>query len=120
MRVGHIGAEDGENDLGLVAETVREGRAQRAVGEPAGEDCILGGAALTTEERTRNLAGGVGTLFHVDREREEIHARLHVLGGVGGGQHSGATHRGENGAHALLSKLARLERQGLVGTGNGT
>ncbi len=85
VRVGHVGAEDGEHDLGLVAEAIGEGGAQRAVGEPAGEDCVLGGAAFTTEERTRDLAGGVGTLFHVDREREEVHARLHVFRGVGRG-----------------------------------
>ena len=120
MRVGHVGADDGEDDLDLVAEPVREGGAQRAVGEAAGEDGILGRAAFTTEERARDLAGGVGTLFDVDGQREEVGAGTDVLGRVGGGEDSGATQGCNDGAHALLSKLAGLERQGLVGTGEGT
>ena len=78
------------DDLGLVAEAVGERRAQRAVGEPAGEDRVLGRTALTTEERTGDLAGGVRTLLDVDRQGEEVDAGTHVLGGVGGGEHDGA------------------------------
>ncbi|CAB4852163.1 unannotated protein [freshwater metagenome] len=119
VRVGHIGAEDREHDLGLVAETIRKCGAKRPVGEAAGEDRVLGGAAFTTEERTRDLAGRIGPLFHVDREGEELHPRLHVLGGVGRGQHRGAAQGGNDGTHALLSKLAGLERQGFVRASNG-
>ena len=75
VRVVLVGADHGGDDLGLVAEAVGERRAQRPVGEAAGEDRVLGRAAFTTEERAGDLAGGVGTLFDVDRQREEVHAR---------------------------------------------
>ena len=95
----------GQHDLGLVAEPVGERRAQRAVGETAGEDGVLGGTALTTEERAGDLAGGVGPLLDVDRQREEVRARADVLGGVGGGQHGGATEAGDDGALLCWASL---------------
>ena len=118
MRVGLVGAEDGEHHLHLVAEAIGEGGTQRAVGETAGEDGVFGGAAFTTEERTGDLAGGVGTLFHVDGEREEVGAGAHVFGGIGSREHRGATNRTDDGTLALLSQFAGLERQCLVGTRN--
>ena len=74
VRVRLVGAEHGRDDLRLVAETLRERRAQRPVGESAREDRVLGRATFTTEERAGDLAGGVGTLFDVNRQREEVHA----------------------------------------------
>ena len=107
-----------EHDLGLVAESLREGGAQRPVGEATREDRVLGGPAFTTEERTRDLAGCVRTLFDVDRQWEEIRPRTYVLGGVGGGQHRGAANAGHHRALTLLGKFACLEGQGLVSTRN--
>ena len=88
-----VGADDGGDDLRLVAEAVGERRAQRAVGEPAGEDGVLGGTALTAEERAGDLAGGVRPLLDVDGEGEEVDAGAHVAGGVRRRQHGGAADR---------------------------
>ena len=99
MGVLHVDTEDGEHDLGLVAVAVGEGGAQRAVGEATGQDGLLARATFTTEERTGDLAGGVGALFHVDREREEVDAVTHGAGGVGGGEHGGAADCCDNCAH---------------------
>ena len=120
VRVGHVGAEDGEDHLGLVTEALGERRPQRTVGEATSEDRVLGGAAFTTEERTGDLAGSVRTLLDVDREREEVGAGTDVLGSVRGGEDRGSADAGHHGTLALLSQLAGLERQGLVGARNGT
>ena len=118
VRVGLVGTDDGDHDLGLVAEAVGEGRAQRAVGEAAGEDRILGRAAFTAEERAGDLAGRVR---HAPRRRSSA------------GRSPFPVERpwrrwrwpapmvrpmdANDGALALLSQLACLERQGLVGPG---
>ena len=109
VRVLLVGAEDGRDDLGLVAEAVGERRAQRAVGEAAGEDGVLGRTAFTAEERAGDLAGGVRPLLDVDRQREEVDARTDVVGGVGGGQDRRAADGGDDGALALRGQLAGLE-----------
>ena len=85
MRVFLVGADDSCNDLCLVAEPVGERRAQRPIGEATGEDGVLGWAAFTTEERAGDLASGIGTLFNVDSQREEVHAVSHALCGIGRG-----------------------------------
>ncbi len=81
-----VGADDGVDDLGLVAEAVGERRAQRAVDEAAGQDGLLARAALTTEEGAGDLARGVGPLLDVDRQGEEVDALTNAVGGVGGGR----------------------------------
>ena len=120
MRIHLIGADDGEDDLHLVAESVGERRAKRAVGQTAGKDGLLGGAAFATEERTGDLAGGVGALLDVDREREEVDAGAYVLRCVGRGEHDALADGGDDSALALEGQFARLKGQGLVGGPNGT
>ena len=78
--VDQVGAEDGADDVDLVAEAVGEARAQRAVDQATGEDGLVAGLALTTEERAGDLAGGVHALFDVDGEGEEVGA---LAGGLG-------------------------------------
>ena len=74
VRVLEVDTENGGDDLNLVAEVGGERRAQRPVGEPTGENREFAGTTFTTEERTGDLARGVGTLFDVDRQREEVDA----------------------------------------------
>ena len=69
-----VGAEDGDDDLGLVAVALGEAGAQRAVDQPGGQDGRVGRPALPAEERPGDLAGGVHPLFDVDGEREEVDA----------------------------------------------
>ena len=119
-RVVLVGTEDRRDDLGLVAEAVGERRAQRPVGQAAGEDRVLARTAFTPEERAGDLAGRVRPLLDVDRQREEVHAFTHALGGVGGGQDLRATDRRHDGAHRLRGKLARFEGECLLGSRDGT
>ncbi len=120
VRVVLVGTEDRRDDLGLVAEAVGERRAQRPVGEAAGEDRVLARTTFATEERAGDLAGRVGPLLDVDRQREEVHAFTHALGGVGGGQDLRPTDRRHDGAHRLRGKLARFEGECLLGSRDGT
>ena len=120
MRVGLIGSENGEHDLHFVAETIGECRTQRSVGQAAGEDGVFGRPSFTTEERARNLAGRIGPLLHVDRQREEIDSRPDVLGRVGGGEDDAVADGRNHRALTLQGKLAGLEGQALVGTADGT
>ena len=115
VRVLHVGTEDGGDDLGLVAVAVGERRAQRAVGEPAGEDGLVGGTALPAEERAGDLPGRVHPLLDVDGEGEEVDPLPHALVGVGGDQHDGFADAGGHGTLRLLRKLAGLKGEVLFG-----
>ena len=80
---------DGRDDLDLVAQPLAEAGPQRTVGQPAGQDRVLAGTALTPEERAGNLAGRIHPLLDVDGEREEVEMLARVLRGGGGRQHHG-------------------------------
>ena len=62
----------GRDDLHLVAQALDERRAQRPVGQAAGEDRVLRRPALAAEERAGDAAGRIHSLFHVHGEREEV------------------------------------------------
>ena len=116
-----VGAEDRGDDLGLVAEALGERRAQRPVGQAAGEDGVLGRTAFTTEERAGDLAGRVRPLLDVDRQREEVHARhARSLAALAVVSTRRATDGGHDGALDLRGKLAGLEGECLVGSRDGT
>jgi hypothetical protein len=86
---GPSDAENGDDDLDLVAEAFDERRAQRPVDQTADQDRLGGGATLATEERTWDLAGGVRTLFDVDGQREEVEVVFRVLRCRGRGEKHG-------------------------------
>jgi hypothetical protein len=65
------GLQDRVDDLDLVAQAVDEGRAQRTVGQPAGEDGVLTGTSLTLEERAGDAARRVHPLLDLDGQGEE-------------------------------------------------
>src|SRR5690606_1992588 len=77
------------------------------------EDRIRGGAALATEERAGDLAGGVRALLDVDGQREEVEALARVLAGTGGRQEHGLlVEVGGHGALRLLGQASGLEPDG--------
>jgi hypothetical protein len=102
-----------DDDLDLVAQALREGRAQRPVDQAAGEDGVLGRPALAAEERAGDPAGGVHPLLDVHREGEEVEVLLGVLAGRGGRQQHGVVVevRGD-GAGGLTGQAAGLEPDG--------
>ena len=109
-----VGAEHRAHDMDLVAEPVGERRAQRPVDETAVEDRGLGGPALTTEERTGDLACGVHALFDIDGQRKEIGIFSYVLGRSGRDEHDGVAEPGEHCAIGLTGELAGLETHDLA------
>ena len=113
--VGVVGVErhHGDDDLDLVAQALDEGRAQRPVDEPAGEDGVLAGAALAAEERAGDAARGVHALLDVDGQREEVEALARVLAGRGGRQQHGVVVEvGDDRSGGLLGQPAGLEADG--------
>jgi hypothetical protein len=110
VQVLRIEREHGRDDLDLVAQALDEGRAQRPVDEPAGEDRVLGRTALPTEKRAGNPARRVHPLLHVHGEREEVQVVLGLPGRRGGGEHHGlAVQRHQCGTGGLTGQPARLE-----------
>lgn len=78
-----VSRHHGDDDLDLVAQTLLEGRAQRSVDEPAGEDRVLARAAFAAEERAGDATRGVHPLLDVDRQGEEVEVVLGLLAGGG-------------------------------------
>ena len=108
-----VGDKRGGDDVHLVAETVREARANRTVDHARGERGLLAGTALTLEVATRDAPCGVHLLVEVDGQREEV-VVLALLGDDHGVEHRGVALLDQAGAGGLLGKLARLKGVGLA------
>ena len=108
-----VGDERGSDDVHLVAEAVREARANRTVDHARGERGLLAGTALTLEVATRDAPCGVHLLVEVDGQREEV-VVLALLGDDHGVEHRGVALLDQAGAGGLLGKLARLKGVGLA------
>ena len=107
-----VDGEDGLNDLHLVAQGVREQRAQRTVDDTAGEDGLGARATFAAEEGAGDLARGVHLLFHVDGQREEVIVLLRAGTGGGGGQdHGVVVEIGGDCAVRLLGETTGFEAQ---------
>src|SRR5690606_17561393 len=103
-------AQDRDDDLDLVAQAVDERRAQRAVDETADQDGLRRWTTLTAEEAAGDLAGGIGTLLDVHREREEVEVVLGLLAGARGAQkHRVLVEVGSDGTLCLLRETTGLE-----------
>ena len=99
-----------DDDLDLVAQALRERRAQRPVGEAAGKDGLLAGPALAAEERAGDSPGGVHPLLDVDGQREEVKVLLGLLGRGGRRQDHGLlVEVDDGGAGGLSGQLPGLE-----------
>jgi hypothetical protein len=107
--VFQVVAEDGGDDLHLVAEPLREQRADRAVDQAGDEGLVLAGAAFALEEAARNLAGREGFFLVVDGEREEILPRLLGAHADGGAEHDGVAVADQHGAVGLARDFAGFE-----------
>ena len=90
----------------LVAIVVGERRPKRSVDQSAGQNRLLGGTALTTEERPGDLAHRVHALFEIDGEREEIDALSNLPVCSGGYQHLGTAESGDHGSVGLTGEFA--------------
>ena len=113
VQIVGIQAHHRDDNLDLVTQTIDKRRAQRPVGQPAGQDRVGGRAALAAEERAGDAPRGVHALLDVDRQREEVEVVLRVLAGGGRRQQHGlVVEVGDDGAGGLLGKPAGLEADG--------
>ena len=106
--------KDRDHDLDVVLVALGEERPDRAVGQAAGQDGLLGRARLALDEAARDLAGGVHALFELDGEREEVQAGPRI-GPVGGPEHHGVAEADGDGAACEHGQLAGLDGQGAAG-----
>jgi len=120
VRVDLVGTDDGDDDLRLVAVTVGERRSQRSVDESAGQNRLLARTTFAAEERARDLARGIRTLFDVDGQREEVDAVTHALCGVCGDEHGGLSDACYDCTLRLQSEFSGFEPEGFVGAAHGT
>ncbi len=105
-----VGREHEGDDLRLVEVALGEERAQRTVDEAGGDDLLLGRAPLALEEAARDAAAGVGVLFVVDGERQEVLGQA-LAGHGGGGEHHGVAQAHGTAAVGLAGHAAGLDHQ---------
>ncbi len=111
-RVHVVDGQSGDDDVDLMTEAVRERRAKGTVDQPGVEDALLTGSPLAPEETTRDLAGGIHPLLHVNRQRKEVSAS-----GVrrrAGGEDRGLADRSEDRSSGLSGQTTGLEAEYLV------
>ena len=109
-----IGAQNGSDDVDLVAEPVGKRGPQRSIDESARQDGRLGGPTLPPEERARDLARGIHPLFDVDGEGEEVDTLANTTGSRRGHQDGGVAHASDYGTVGLSGQTTCLKRQGFV------
>ena len=107
-RIDLVGDQRGGDNLDLVAEAVRERRAQRAVDHAGGEGALLGRTRLALEVTARDAAHGVHLLDEINGQREEV-VVLALLGDDHGNDCRGVALAHEARTGGLLRELARLE-----------
>ena len=101
--------QHGDDHLGVAAPAVGEQRTDRTVDQARGQRVLFGRAALALEVAAGNAAGGVVFLGVVDGQRQEVDARLRLLGGDHGRDDGGFAVGGDDGAVGLAGYLAGLE-----------
>ena len=107
----HVMRQHGADHLRLAFEGGGEERPDRTVDQAADKRLVLGRTAFTLEESTRDLAGGKGLFLIVDRQREEVLARLRALCRHGGTQDGRLAMADHDRAICLTGNLAGLENQ---------
>ena len=90
----------------FVVEAFGEQRANRAVNQAAGERFVLRRLGFALEKAAGDLAGGIGFLNVVHRQREKVLARFGRFGSHHSGEHHGAVHIEQHGAGGLASDFA--------------
>ena len=107
--------QHGHHDLYLVAQALHEGRAQRAVDQPASQDGVLTGAALPAEERARDPPDRVHLLFDIDGQWEEVDGLAWgLLCGGGRQQHGVAVQVDSSRAIGLLCQHSGFEADDML------
>ena len=114
-----VRAEEHGLDLHLVIPALRKERADRTVGEAAGEDFLFRRPAFALKIAAGKLACGSGLLAVVNGEREEVLAFLGLGRGHGGHDDDGIAHLDGHGAVGLLGQFAGFNDDLFVADGGG-
>ncbi len=105
--------------LDLVIPALRKERADRAVGETAGENFFFRRPAFALEIAAGELAGRRRFFAVIHGEREEVLAFFGLRRGHGGHDDDGFAHLDGHGAVGLLGQLAGLDDDLFVADGGG-
>ena len=105
--------------LHFIVTALGEERADRTVGEAAGEDFLFGGPAFALEIAARELSGRGRFFAVIHGQREEVLAFLGFGRGHGGHDHDGFTQLDRDGAVGLFGQFAGFNGNLLVADGGG-
>ena len=106
-----IVGKHGRHDADVVAHSLGEERAQRAVDQAGGQNGLLGGTAFALDEAAGDLTHGVLLFLEIHAQREEVDAGAGRIGDGGADQHDGVAVADQNGSGSLLGIAAELEGQ---------
>ena len=109
-----VRAQEHGLDLDFVIPALRKERADRTVGEAAGENFLFGRPAFALEVAAGEFAGGGRFFAVVHGEREEVLAFLGLGRGHGGHDDDGFAHLDGDGAVGLLGQFAGFDDDLLV------
>ncbi len=109
-----VGGEDQRDDLGLVAEPVREHGADGTINLTRSQDFFLAGTAFALDEAAGDASAGIGVFAVIDRQREEIDAFPRVRRRDCGCQNDGFAGCDQSRAGRLLGHAPGLKDQPLA------
>ena len=104
-----IDRHNGEVEVYVVAQILREKRTDRAVDDAGGEDSLFGGASLTLEISAGDAADRIHSLFEIDGQREKIDAVAGTCGSGGAAKNRGVAVAHKAGAVCKSCELAGLD-----------
>ena len=104
-----IGREHRVDDLDFRPISLREERANRAVGQAGGENGILGRPTFALDETAGDLAGRVHLFFVINREREEVDRLAGFLLTDHGSQHHRVAVANHDRAVRLFGQQSRFK-----------
>ena len=104
--VVRLDGKDRGDNLYVVAEALREQRANRAVNQTGTQHGLARRTAFALDEAARNLAGRIHLLLIIDRQREKVNAIARLSRGRGRHEHDRIAVTYEHGAIRLLGHLA--------------
>ena len=109
-----VGGENQRDDLRLVAETIREERADGAIDLAAGQHFFFAGPAFTLDKATGNASTCIGVFAVIHGQGEEVDAFPGVGRCNSSCQHHGFARGYQCGARGLLGHAAGLKDQPLA------
>ena len=102
----HVVRQHGDDHLGVAAPAVGEQRADRTIDQARGQRVLFGRTALALEIAAGNASGRIVFFGVVDGQRQEVDARLRLLGRDHRRDDGGFAVGGDDGAVGLTRYLS--------------